>query len=217
MKMCRRRHSVEGCIKDAKKYKTKKEWREKSATYYSAALRFGVLSLCTGHMNMLSKWTLENCRSESSKFSTKKEWFEKHPASYLGARRNGLMKECTGHMEKNGNNMLQKEDCLKAAALYTSEIEWESNDKFSYDKAKRAGWLAYCSSHYRYSETSDGKILFDEIRESSALGRDVVELCRADKSNYETKIEWALRSPALFKLAYFHGAVDSVVNGCVGG
>lgn len=48
--------TVEKCLAEAKKYKTRKEWRNSNRSSWSAAKRLGVYKECTARMEIIKTW-----------------------------------------------------------------------------------------------------------------------------------------------------------------
>lgn len=105
-KISKRHHrgywTLDQCIIDAKKYKTRTEWQKHSLSAYSVAHRKGWLNRCCSHMvsvyNRRNYWTLELCLASAKKYPTIKEWSQKDSKAYGAAKRYGWSKICTKHM-----------------------------------------------------------------------------------------------------------------------
>lgn len=48
--------TIEKCLNEAKKYKTRKDWRGSNRSSWSAAKRLGVYKECTAHMEIIKTW-----------------------------------------------------------------------------------------------------------------------------------------------------------------
>lgn len=96
--------NLENLLKDAKKYKSIKEWREKSASAYTTATQKGFIEQCTQHLvrnrNPAGYWTKEKCRQSAKKYLTIKEWGLEDGPAYDTAKRNNWMGDVTTHMAK---------------------------------------------------------------------------------------------------------------------
>ena len=76
---------------EAKKFKTKSEWKRKSRFSYFAARYYNLLNdkSLTSHFikpTIKVKWTKEKILLEAKKYKTRKEWRLKSPASYSRAK-----------------------------------------------------------------------------------------------------------------------------------
>ena len=79
----------EECLKDSKKYRTRRKWADASKSAYNSAQRNGWLKECCQHMLILKgKWTKDTCLNESKKYKNRKEWSLKSGSSYNAARKN---------------------------------------------------------------------------------------------------------------------------------
>ena len=147
--------TLERCMEEALKYKTKSEWAKNSSSTYYSAKKNGSYNECTKHMVKLQKpkgyWTLETCLEEALKYETSNEWKEKNGASYQGAVYGKFLDKCTLHM---GYKRLQagywnKERCLEEAKKYNGRFEWQKFSNSSYGSARKNGWLNECAAHMK--------------------------------------------------------------------
>ena len=83
-------------IKDASKYKTRKEWEKNSASAYQSACKNGWLEICCKHMvTKVGKWKeKKNVINDSKKYKTRSEWIKNSGSAYSTAVRNGWLSEC---------------------------------------------------------------------------------------------------------------------------
>lgn len=87
---------------DAKKCKTRKEWKTKFPNSYSASTRImGTDYYCKHMIKRLTKWTLNMCKEDALKYKTKKEWSENSYNALQASVNNGWYEECTKHMIEN--------------------------------------------------------------------------------------------------------------------
>ena len=98
-------------IANARLYKRKFEWREKSPSAYVIAKRNGWLFDAAAHMvpslqgRSPSKWTKDAVVREAAKYQRKSDWGKKSPSSYRASLRNGWHKEATMHMMQNARQV----------------------------------------------------------------------------------------------------------------
>jgi len=94
----------EAIFEEAKKFKTRSEWQEKSPSSYNRAIKIDCLKEASFHMLRPTvhnkKWTKETVIEEAKKFENKKEWQEKSGGSWLAAYRNEWIAESSFHMSK---------------------------------------------------------------------------------------------------------------------
>lgn len=92
----------ERCISEAKKYKTRSEWNEFSATSYRKAIEKKWLDECSAHMIRLkvlnNYWTKERCLNYAKKCKTKNEFRQKYPKVYSAAQKKDWYNEICSHL-----------------------------------------------------------------------------------------------------------------------
>lgn len=89
------------CLAEAKKYKTKKEWRENNTSSLHRAYVEGWVNECCKHMQKIYKYyTFSDCLKIACKFNTRWEWSVKHAASYMKAYRSKWLDKCCHHMQQ---------------------------------------------------------------------------------------------------------------------
>ncbi len=86
------------CITDAKKYKTRSEWRLKSGSGMEAARVKGWINDCCAHMENRFKFTKKLCIEDAKKYKIRSEWHLKSSGAYGAASRYGWLDECCKHM-----------------------------------------------------------------------------------------------------------------------
>jgi hypothetical protein len=95
--------TLERCMEDAKQYRTRSEWQNKSPSARSIASRKGWAEQCCAHMtegyNPRGHWTLERCAEEALRYRSKKEWERASISSYSTAHKKGWLDQCCEHME----------------------------------------------------------------------------------------------------------------------
>jgi len=106
----------EACVEEAKKYKTRTEWKRKNSASHETARRNDWLNECCKHMfsplrypnvrRQKGWWTKEACVEDAKKYKTKLEW-QKNGKGYRAAQKNGWLKECCKHMPKHAKHNTQ--------------------------------------------------------------------------------------------------------------
>jgi hypothetical protein len=144
----------ERCIEEAKKYTSRKQWRDNSIVSYNISNRKnGWVDECTNHMVDVKKpndyWTLERCKAEALKYSSRKEWRANSGGSFCRANKNGWINECCGHMIMKTKPMRYwtLERCIEEAKKYNTLTSWIKNDSGSYHAAYRNKWVKECVAH----------------------------------------------------------------------
>lgn len=95
----------EKCIKEAKKYKTRGEWFNKSGGSLHFALRNNLFDECSKHMVIrknkpIGYWTKEKCMDDAKKYIARSEWWKKSGGAYNAAKSNDWFEGCVKHMPK---------------------------------------------------------------------------------------------------------------------
>ena len=95
----------ENCIKEARKYKTKTEFRENNSSAYSIVVKNKWLDECCSHMIPgrlpSGTWTKDRCKEEALKYKTKTEFRKNNSSAYQAAYRNGWLDEFFQNNIKN--------------------------------------------------------------------------------------------------------------------
>ena len=93
----------EAVIKDAKKYKFRKDWHTNSSGAYEAAKKNGWFKEAVAHMlnkkAIPTKWTKKKVLANAKKYKKKSVWKKNSPGAHGAARKGGYYKEATSHMK----------------------------------------------------------------------------------------------------------------------
>ena len=154
----------ERCIKEARKYSTKKEWTKKSSGSLNAARINNWMDECSGHIIRTCKkqgyWQIkENCTNEAKKYNTITDWAKASSASYTSSKKNNWYNECTKHMIKTRENKKPsgywhvKENCIEDAKKYKKKLDWYKNSSSAVTAAKMNGWYEECTKHMTLIKT----------------------------------------------------------------
>ena len=191
--------SFKACLAEAKKYKTRKEWRENSPGSIAAALKKGWYDDCCSHMQLIKpgpevKWTFEICHSAALNYKTRSEWNDNDRPTYSAASRYGWLEACCQHMGEDKNKQNLKwtlETCIGEAKKYKSFGAWRRMSKGSYRAAERKGWLDECREHLNV----DGGWTF--------------EACVEKAKEFKTRTAWQNNCSKSYKVAKKHGWFES--------
>ena len=144
----------EKCHEEALKYKTNKEYREKSTSYGSACKNGWIKEIIT-HMKELRKpdnyWTKEKCHEEALKYDSKTEFHRNSSASYNVCYNNGWLDEICSHMKEiiKSSNYWTKERCKEEALKYNSKIEFRRKSGSAYGKSLEMKWIDEICCHMK--------------------------------------------------------------------
>jgi len=143
----------ENCIKEALKYKTRNNFRVKSAGAYDAAHRYGWLNEITEHMLLYKKyngyWTKENCGKEALKYKNRTDFSKKSSGAYDTAHRNNWLDDVCKHMIniKKPNGYWTKERCFRESRKYNTRSEFQKKSRSAYMSAMKHKWLNEICAH----------------------------------------------------------------------
>ena len=147
--------TLQACIDEAKKHKTRKEWQILNASSYQAAHKKGWLDECTVHMQRQlapkGYWNLDRCIEDAKKYKTLHEWSDAKSSSYSVARSKKWVAQCTPHMtdgRKNSSKIIWTYDkCFELAKKCSSKAEFKRMSGSAYLRARVNGWLDACCAH----------------------------------------------------------------------
>lgn len=139
----------ERCYDEAKKYKSKVEFQQKSGSAYVTAKKNGWMDDYTWFERPIvhnKKWTYETCLEEAKKYKTKTEFKNNNSGAYNVAYRNGWFVDYT--WLEDGNKIAveerrkwNKETCYEEAKKYKTKVEFRKLSSGAYDAAYKNGWL----------------------------------------------------------------------------
>lgn len=186
------------CKKDALKYKSKREWAERSAGAWDAARSNGWIDNCSKHMKVRKlrngTWSLARCLEDAHKYKTRGEWKRKSASAYGAAWSRGWLNQCCAHMTSprapKGSRTL--EECKVDARKYESKSEWQRESAALYKVAYRNGWVDECCIHMISGKRPQGFW-------------DNKDRCMRDARKFESKTEWQKKSRSAYKAAIRNG------------
>jgi hypothetical protein len=188
--------TLEKCKEEVTKFKSKSEWRSKSGSSYTIALKNGWIDECCPHIKNLIKpngyWNLDTCKQEALKYPSKELWHKNGHGSYAVACQNKWVEECVSHMVevKKPNGYWTKERCHAEALKYKTRGTFKVNSSIPYDRSIDRGWLDEVCSHMEPAVYQPIKWTF--------------EACIKDSLKYKSKKEWSLASSG-YKAAWEAG------------
>jgi hypothetical protein len=96
--------TLDNLIKDAKKYRTRSEWKKASGSAYTSAISKGFLKKCCSHMVRTRKpdghWSKSRVLKSAQKYETIASWSIAHAGAYDAAKEKGWLNEATRHMAR---------------------------------------------------------------------------------------------------------------------
>ena len=146
----------EKILKDAKKYKSIREWLKNNKNSYAAAWSMKIIDQATKHMTRLweKKWTEKKVIKAALKFKSFKDWLNKDPASYRAAQARKLLDDSriTKNLIKISGSTIHKwtkNKVLKDSKKYNSRSEWRINSPTAYKAARERGYFLEAVTHMK--------------------------------------------------------------------
>lgn len=187
-------HSLDECLKSAKKYNTRTEWCKGDSTlYWYAKTKDGWFDICTAHMIVYTPPTLEECIISASYCKTKKEWERKDPKHYSASLKNRWHEICCAHMV----TMHKKhtlENCMRSAKRYKSVSDWVKNEPNEHSAAKLNGWYEQCIVHMTPKHKTH-----------------TLESCLESSSKFSVPYRWMKADPKSYKAAKHNGWYEQCI------
>lgn len=151
--------TVERCLEEAKKYKSRSEYWKTGCTGYSVLKNKGLLHLLNDiygkplnakkdkpkiekkeSVPWNKKWDKQACIEESKKYSTINEFRCAKNNAYGVSLRNGWLDEFTW-LKRQWQPKWNEDSCFKEAQKYTRIIDFQKNNRSAYNAAYKNGWL----------------------------------------------------------------------------
>ena len=113
--------TIDRCTKEALKYNSRREFKQKSKKAWDITLKRGWLDIVCPHLPAIYKkknyWTKDKCIEEALKYKSRIDFEKGSLSACLAARRNGWIDEICTHMHIIGN---REKRCIYA-------VEFEDN------------------------------------------------------------------------------------------
>jgi hypothetical protein len=145
--------TFERCQAEAKKYKTKKAFRQVSSSAYTAAQKQGWLEKISSHLTSATKpngyWTKDKCAAEAKKHGSKAAFKRDASNAYSAALRQGWLEKISSHLTtgKKPNGYWTKAKCHEEALKYSTKKEFKQSCGSAYSTALREGWKDEICQH----------------------------------------------------------------------
>lgn len=181
---------------EAKKYKSRSEFKRKAGGAYNRARDNGWLDEMTWLKTPSPKvkWTYEAVLIESRKYTCRKDFERNERSAYAKAAKCGWLEKMTWLKSKRkSSNYWTKERVFEEAKKYTNKKDFEINAKGAYCKARTNKWLDEMSWLCPLPLGPISKWSKEAIIEES--------------KKYKTKTEFAKKSPT----AYLHAIEDKTI------
>lgn len=133
--------TYERCYVEAQKYKTQKEFGEKSNGAYQCASRKGWIKDYTWFEKPF-RWSKELCEQESRKYATIYDFYNNNKTAYSAAVRYGWLDSFTWLQRiVRPNGYWTRERCEEESLKYTSKRDFLEGCPAAYAAAVKRGWL----------------------------------------------------------------------------
>lgn len=187
-------------LAEARKYKTRREFRQKSGGAYSSAYRNNWMTEVTKHMTPYQparKWTLERISHFAKKCKSKSEFERKFPNAYNAALKYRVLQIVSGHMIRlqKPHKYWHEARILEIAKRFETVADFRESERHAYDAAKRLKITSKLRS-------------FLKKRVPSKMWTEVAIKNEAKK--YRTKSDFRKHSPGAYHAAHKSLIIDEV-------
>ncbi len=195
----------ENSAAEAKKFKTKVEFRQKSNGAYASALRNGWLNKICSHMiplqNPRGYWSKDKCLKEAKKFKTRNKFRKNNPNAYQAAHRNGWIDEICRHMKRELHppGYWTKKRCNDEAFKFLTRTAFARGAPSAYSASQANGWLDEICGHMKNFSRPRG---FWNVKKN----------CVAEAKKFKTRSEFAKGAPSALGGALRNGWVDEICS-----
>ena len=146
-------------LTEAKKFKHKIDWYEKSPGSYAAAKKLGWFDEALTHMTIrkhrVVKWTKEAIIKDAKRFKYKSDWKKYSISAFMTAEKNGWYKDAVAHMpavKEKKSWKWSKEAVLNEAKKHLTKNDWRLASAASYTAAHRNGWFEEAIKHMQVNK-----------------------------------------------------------------
>ena len=185
----------DSCYKEAKKYKTRNEFRKAASGAYLKAIRMGWIVdydwMTVKKKKPMGYWNdYSHCYEEAKKYKSRLSFQRNCMGGYLKALKNGWLDDYTWFKEKPKSNFWNRETCFEEAKKYTNKKEFKKHASGAYQLAYKQGWLN------------------DYIWLKSLTGFWTYETCKTEASKYEKRSHFKKGAPGAYTKSRINGWLD---------
>lgn len=197
LKQYKGKFDYEYCYKEAKKYKTRKEFQVGcSCGYYHARINKWLDDYTWFVHPEVSnkKWNKGTCYDEAKKYETLKEFAEKSSGCYNAALKNGWLGDYIWLKRKQRTNgYWDYDNCFNEAIKYSSRREFKDGNDSAYRSAIKNGWI----DEYTWFTKPNKKWVY--------------QTCLEESKKYSTRGEFALGCSGAYHVARENNWLDEYV------
>ena len=187
----------ETCYNEAKKYKTLKEFADKSLGAYHVALKNEWIQdyIWLERKKTNIEWNYDNCYNEAKKYKSRSEFKQKNNAAYRCSYNNGWIDKFDWFIKPNKKWGYQT--CLEESKKYSTRGEFALGCSGAYHVARENNWLK------EYIWLKDGKKLKLE-----KYGKWTKGACFEEAKKYKSRGEFAEKNGSAYRNARRFGWID---------
>lgn len=189
--------TYEQCCEEARKYKTKIEFRNNSRRAYDAAYHHNWMKDFTWFEEIIKPcnyWTYERCYKEAKKYKCKVDFQRGKRGAYKAALREGWLKDYTWmKTPPSHNKKWTYETCLEEAKKYTNLNEFREKGGRGYNVSVENNWI------------KDFDWLNRKIRQNGYWN---YEHCYEEAKKYKTRTEFEKNNGSCYQVAVKNGWID---------
>ena len=186
----------EELAKIAKKYTSRRDFRNDNPNAYSMALKKGILNTICSHMDYLQKkWSDKDLENEAKKYKTRREFRKNSPSAYVLCTLRNLLDKFD-FLENNIGKDWTLESLKAEANKYKTIGEFRTNSPDAYINA--------------YNRDVLDIICTDLINDIGEIRRWKLKDLKAEAKMYKTRYEFNKGSKKAYLYAYKKGLLDIV-------
>lgn len=182
-------------LEDAKKYRSRSEWRKNSSSATTMAKKNGWFEEAASHMNLLvdhGKWSKASVLKEAKKYKTRSAWGRCKNGSYGAALKRGWLEEAAAHMvPADRPRKWTKELVLSDAKKYSTRGEWQKAKGSAAPVAIAKGWHDEATKHM-YRVYSFGEMTIYRLLTQFDISFEVQKRFKAIKSKKSLPFDFYL-------------------------
>lgn len=136
--------TYEACYEEAKKYKSRGEFSDKSPSAWAKAKKKGWIEDYNWFIEREKPrgyWNYEHCYEEAIKYKTRTEFEDNCGSAVAVARKNGWMNDYTWMPTPTNTNVWNYENTYNEAQKYKNKSEFKFGNNSAYNSARKHGWL----------------------------------------------------------------------------
>jgi hypothetical protein len=182
----------EKCIKEAKQYQRRIDFKNNSKAY-SSSIRLGILDEVCQHMEFVQEsWSYSKCLKEAKKYKTRNSFSQDNSKDYSYAIRENIIDEVCSHMKKIRHTRTNK-DLINTAKKCTNKKELYTKYSQEYRIIIKRGLLEEATRHMNLKRQTWSK---DKVKKIA--------------SQYQTRFEFSNKDPNAYAYAKRQKILDNV-------